>query len=345
MRDGSIVARSITTTSGTRKTRAKDNMQGLVLTIHLVAGTANGLQTAEIDNWIGKVFVAPRTDLPSMLQQPDLKGLGVYVLIGDDPNQINRSIVYIGQGHIATRLAQHSSDNAKEFWGNKTLAVVAKDNSLNTADCLYLESRLIELASNAKTATLTNGQYPSLPNMTATDKTRVENFLAQIQVLLPVLNINFFVPPPKLSVLPRQTIQSNSVIQGFQNHSVPVSAQSESPEFVLVTGTVSAEAEIVNSKFVVRQGATVSPNQKPALGSSTSSLINQLRADGRLVDNPATGKWTFSQDVEFSSPSAAAAVICGYQVNGRTYWKVKNTGETYNDWDVARVNAVLPVMP
>ncbi len=52
-------------------------MSGRVLTIHLVEGTANGLQTAEIDGWIGKVLVAPRTDLPTLLQQPDLKGLGV----------------------------------------------------------------------------------------------------------------------------------------------------------------------------------------------------------------------------------------------------------------------------
>ena len=120
-------------------------MSGRVLTIHLLEGTANGIQTAEIDNWIGKVFVAPRTDLPTLLQQPDLKGLGVYVLIGDDPNQINRSIIYIGQGQVANRLTQHSSDKAKSFWDNKTLVVVAKDDSLNAADCLYLESMLIVL--------------------------------------------------------------------------------------------------------------------------------------------------------------------------------------------------------
>ena len=316
-------------------------MQGRVLTIHLVEGTANGLQTAEIDNWIGKVFVAPKTDLPSLLQQPELKGLGAYVLIGDDPNQINRNIIYIGQGNIANRLTQHSSDNAKAFWDNKTLVVVAKDNSLNTADCLYLESRLIELAGNAKSSTLTNGQYPSLPNMAATDKTRVENFLAQIQVLLPVLNINFFVAPPKLLQPVLQPAQASSQAHITSlNSQIPLTPSSPNPTFVLTTGIVYAEAELVNNKFVVRQGAMVSVSEKPGLGPSGSALRKQLRQDGKLIDGSQNGLWIFNQDVDFTSPSAAASVICGYRVSGPQYWKVKGTNQTYDDWQQAQIQSV-----
>ncbi len=74
-------------------------MSGRVLTIHLVEGTANGLQTAQIDGWIGKVFVAPKTDLLNLLQQSELnsQGLGVYVLIGDDPDNSNKSVIYVGK--------------------------------------------------------------------------------------------------------------------------------------------------------------------------------------------------------------------------------------------------------
>lgn len=253
-------------------------MTGRVLTIHLVEGSANGLQTAEIDNWIGKVFVAPRTDLPTLLQQPEMKGLGAYVLIGDDPNQINRNIIYVGQGHVANRLTQHSADATKAFWDNKTLVVVAKDNSLNTADCLYLESRLIELASNAKSSTLTNGQHPALPNMAATDKTRVENFLAQIQVLLPVLNINFFVAPPKLPQAISQVAQPLAKTQTVsQNGQGQIAPPVPSPTFILVTGKVQAEAQLVNNKFVVRRGAIVSASETSGLGPYGSALRTQLR--------------------------------------------------------------------
>lgn len=33
------------------------------------------------------------------------------------------------------------------------------------------------------------------------------------------------------------------------------------------------------------------------------------------------GKLMFKKDYEFSSPSAAAATIVGYPINGRTCWK------------------------
>ena len=316
-------------------------MTGRVLTIHLVEGSANGLQTAEIDNWIGKVFVAPKTDLPTLLQQPELKGLGAYVLIGDDPNQISRNIIYIGQGHVTNRLTQHSSDGTKSFWDNKTLVVVAKDNSLNTADCLYLESRLIELAGNARLSTLTNGQHPALPNMAAPDKTRVENFLAQIQVLLPVLNINFFITPPKLPQAAPQTTQPLPKTQtASQNGPGQIAAPVPLPTFVLATGTVRAEAQLVNNRFVVRQGAVVSASETRGLGPYGSALRKQLRQDGRLVDDPQSGHCTFSQDVDFASPSAAACTICGYRVNGPQYWKVKGTSQSYDDWQQAQVKAV-----
>ncbi len=109
-------------------------MTGRVLTIHLLKGTANGIQTAEIDNWIGKVFVAPRTDLPTIVQQQEIKdALGVYVLVGDDPNQFGKNIIYVGQGSVTSRLAIHNKDTDKDYWDSKTLVVVAKDGSLNTA--------------------------------------------------------------------------------------------------------------------------------------------------------------------------------------------------------------------
>ena len=329
MRDGSTVARSITKINEICKTRAKDNMQGRVLTIHLVEGTASGLQTAEIDNWIGKVFVAPRPELPNLLRQPELRGLGVYILIGDDPNQTGRNIIYIGQGALGGRLNIHSSDKDKAFWDNKTIVVTG---NLNNSACLYLESRLIELAVKAGIAEVTNGQKPSLPYMSNPDKTTAENFLEQIQVLLPVLNVDYFVQPPtitsRLGSLPTTaTKQIGSIAQ-------------VSPRFVFVTGGVSAEAELINNKFVVIEGSLVNPIDAASIGKSNSALRSQLRASGKLVDDITAGRWIFSEDVAFNSPSAAAAVVSGFSVAGPQVWKIKDTQQTYGAWQQAQVDLV-----
>ena len=320
-------------------------MSSRVLTIHLVEGTANGLQTAEIDNWIGEVFVAPKPDLPNLLKQPELQGLGVYVLVGDDPNQSNQSIIYIGQGQVKDRLTKHTADQDKDFWDNKTVAIVAKNGSLNTADCHYLESRLISLAQQSGFSTVRNIQNPNLPYLAPTDKTRVENFLEQIQVLLPVLNINFFAPPIKLPQPLAQRVHTVSAIQGTQPVATPPSPAvlPLPPRFVLTTRSVSAEAELVSNRFVVLKGGIINANEKQSIGKSYSALRSRLRAIGKLIDDAKSGRWISTDDIEFSSPSAAAAVICGYSVAGPTVWVVKNTTQTYGQWSQAQINA-MPIV-
>lgn len=321
-------------------------MQGRVLTIHLVEGTATGLQTAEVDNWIGKVFVSAKTALPMMLKQQEIKdALGVYVLVGDDPNQFGKNIIYIGQGNVASRLITHSKDDDKDYWDNKTLAVVAKDGSLNTADCLYLESRLIELAKKSSLANVRNQTNPSPPFLSATDKTRVENFLMQIQTLLPVLNINFFTPPP---VLPMPILRAIPVTDPFQTAPTVVirngtetlePALLVSPRFVLDRPFAKAEAELVTNSFVVLKGSTINADQKPSIGKLYSALRLQLKSSGKLVNDLQSGKWIFTENVAFTSPSAAGAVICGSSVNGREYWKVKDSMLTYGDWLQAQITS------
>ncbi len=306
-------------------------MPSWVLIIHLLDGTSNGIQTAQIDNWIGKVFVAPRPDLPALLQQPELSGLGVYILIGDDPNQFGRKIIYIGEGFVSSRLKLHSSSNDKAFWDNKTVVVVG---DLNNSACLYLESRLIELAVKSGVAEVKNDQKPALPYMAAHDKATAENFLAQIQVLLPVLNIDYFVQPPAVTPAPgnSSTTKKPSVFV------VPAS-----PRFVFATQNVTAEAEQISSKFVVLKGSVVSPNEAASIGKSNSTLRSQLRANEKLVDDTLSGKWVFSDDVAFNSPSAAAAVICGLSIAGPAVWKVKGGTQTYGEWLQSQVDVASSV--
>lgn len=306
-------------------------MSGRVITIHLVEGSANGLQTVEIDGWIGEVFVAPKTDLATFLQQPELQGLGVYVLVGDDPQNFNQNTVYIGQGQVKVRLTQHVSDQDKDYWDGKTIAIIAKDNSLNTADCHYLESRLIELARKSGTCTVKNIQKPAPTHLVATDKTKAENFLAQILVLLPVLNIDYFAQSP--------TITPTAASYSSPAKKQTVSPMPTSPRFVLKSGAVTADAELVNNKFIVLKGSLVNPTEANSVGKSNSALRSQLKANEKITSDTSSGKWVFSEDVAFNSPSAAAAVICGFSIAGPQVWKIKNTQQTYGEWQQAQVNS------
>ncbi len=310
-------------------------MSQSVITIHLVEGVANKLHTAEIAGWIGQIIVAPKLELSNLLQRPEVQGLGIYVLIGDDPQRPDRKQIYVGQGNVTARLNIHNKDATKVFWDDKVVVIVAKDGSLNAAHCLHIESRLIELAAKADFATSANKQTPPLPPMYAPDKAIAENFLENIRVLLPVLRVDYFTPP--------LTAKASSVSLAATNAGAgpgPV----QTPTFHLNVGNASAEALLINDDFVVKQGAIINPAEG-ALSKSYSTLRASLQKNGMLAVDQQTKVLTLTQDVVFASPSAAAAVICGYNINGPQNWKVKGTQQTYRDWDQARASAVTPTTP
>ena len=57
----------------------------------------------------------------------------------------------------------------------------------------YLESRLVQLAIEAKTAQIDNGNSPSLPTLHEADISDMEYFLEQIKLILPVMGFKFLI--------------------------------------------------------------------------------------------------------------------------------------------------------
>ena len=59
---------------------------------------------------------------------------------------------------------------------------------------------------------------------------------------------------------------------------------------------------------------------------------NKLIEEGKMVEE--SDHWVFRQDVEFGSPSAAAAVIHGGSANGLSAWK-DGKGRTLKELEAA----------
>ena len=91
--------------------------QGRSIRLFLVDGTPNGLLTAEIMNWTGHVLTGPRSKLGELVQRPEVGRTGIYFLVGADPENSFRSLVYIGESDdVGKRLKQH---NKPEEQGGK----------------------------------------------------------------------------------------------------------------------------------------------------------------------------------------------------------------------------------
>jgi len=264
-----------------------------VLTVLVTSGDPDGVRVVEKSNWTGQGIVFGRSDLPAALAQ-DLKRPGVYVLIGDDLDGGFDRQIYVGQGEdVGGRLKQHLGDNAKEFWTD-TIVFVAKDGALNRADILYLESRLVDLAHDAKRARVANGNRPSLPIMSAIDLAKADGFVIEMLPIFPLLSLQAFEKP------------AASTVGGLRRY------------FLSGPGA-KGEGEDRPDGFLVFAGATARVAEVASIGSASSKARSQLVTNGTLVVEGDSYRLT--SDHLFSSPSTAAMVLLARTANGRVEWK------------------------
>jgi len=271
-------------------------MPSATIKLFLPCGDAKGLRTAEISNWTGKAIAAPRTELDELLQREEVDKPGIYILSGVDPVS-GSPRAYIGEAEIIRdRLKQHRT---KEFW-TSAIVFVSKDENLTKAHVRYLENRLLSEASKVGRFTLEQNQA-SGSRLPESDREDMEVFLSRIHQLLPVLGSDLLIPIAQ----PAANQQSGGIL------------------FCRMKGA-EARGHRTPDGFVVLQGSTavLQERQSAKRWPYVVALRKKLIADGTLVQK--NGFYLFIRDFEFSSPSAAAAVIEGGSANGLIEWRTKD---------------------
>jgi len=261
--------------------------------IFLVQGSPSSVRTAELSNWTGKAVAGPRSQIEDILKREEANKPGVYFLTGINP-ETGRNKVYIGEAEvIKNRIKGHVS---KDFW--KTIVFfVSKDENLTKAHIKYLEGKLIEMTRFVGRYELENAQSSGshLPESDAAD---MDIFLFKMEQLLPILGQEFLKPVVKHEASKKK---SNLLYCKIKN--------------------LKATGWQTDSGFVVMKGSEAVLDERPSTqkykyaANLRKSLISEgivEKKDDRLI---------FVSDYEFSSPSAAAAVIHGGQANGLTAWK------------------------
>ncbi len=261
-------------------------MSGKTIRIFLADGEPTGILLAEISNWTGKVLVAPRSQLDQLSKREEVRRTGVYLLVGPDPDDPSRPLAYIGEGdNVLKRLLHHNKDDDKEFW-ERTVVIVSKDENLTKSHVRYLESRLIKLGQDARRAKLANGTAPEPTKLPEPDEADMEAFLAEVQMVLPVLGLDFTQPKPGAAGGP-----------------------AGSPVFELHQVGAHATAQEIEGQFVVFAGSTARRKGVPSW-QSYKSLRDKLVAQGALVEHTTDPSLlVFPEDVAFNSPSAAALYV------------------------------------
>jgi|LakMenE01Jun11ns_1017448.scaffolds.fasta_scaffold9925609_3 hypothetical protein len=261
--------------------------------IFLVHGDPKRLRTAELSNWTGKAVAGPRSEFEGVVSREEAEGSGIYFLSGSDPDS-GKPAIYIGEAeYIRDRLKAHLQ---KDFW-NHVVFFVSKDENLTKSHIRYLEGKLIDQARDAGRAHLVNNQS-SGARLPESDRADLETYLEKVNQLLPVLGIELLVPTTVKPDPGREVEILTCEIKG-----------------------VKATGQLTPNGFLVLAGSQAVLAERPSTQKYPWALnIRQkLKAEGSLVLESEFLR--FARDVEFSSPSAAAAVIHGGHANGLTAWK------------------------
>ena len=269
---------------------------GKSVNLFLVNAKADSLVLASLMNWNATALKIPRVEVTKCMRA-ELLQPGVYFLICFDQETGAKS-VYIGEAdNVRTRLTQHIQDyNAekeKYYWNQ---AICFTGPNLNKTLVRYLEKRSVQLAKEANRYGILTQQTYSNTIISEPDKAGMEEFLDNMRIILGALGCE--------ALEPLDTHAKN---------------EKSDRRFYIKIGSVNAQGEVTADGFVVYKGATLNEktNQK-SLGKGITSLRESLMASGKVKD------FTTTEDILFTSPSAAADFLMGYSVSGPATWKDKN---------------------
>jgi hypothetical protein len=269
-------------------------MQPATIKLFLTDGKPAGIRTAEISNWTGKAIAGPHSELTQLLQREELLSPGIYFLTGVDADT-DKPTLYIGEAEsVAKRLKQHD----KREW-NQAAAFVSKDENLTKAHIRYFEGALIILAGQSNTVQLLNSAS-SGAKLPESDQAEMDVYLEKVLQLLPLLSLGGAVDAFKV-------IESES-------------SQAESLLTCTIKGLTAKGKRSANGLVVFKGSQAVKDSR--AMAEKWGKKRELYLEQGLLAVE--IDCLVFTTDFEFTSPSAAAAIICGGSTNGLTAWKNSN---------------------
>ena len=258
--------------------------------IYLPTGEPRGIRIADITTRIVLSVAIPRTELAVAKQRSELDHPGVYFLFGEDEDSA-KPIVYIGQTEDARkRLDDHNK--CKPFWKTAVFCL-SKSQNFTQAHIRYLEWYCLQQAKEIGRFELDNDQVSFSPtHVTEPMKAELHDVFDTIRMLIGTLGFPVFDPIAK---------------QDSHTHL-----------FFARGGGSDGSGELVADGFVVLKGSRARIEIAPSAIASVKPHRDKLIAAGILTEQ--NGEYIFTQDFEFPTPSAAAAVVLGRTANGWIEW-------------------------
>ncbi|MEM6269968.1 MAG: GIY-YIG nuclease family protein [Bacteroidota bacterium] len=300
----------------------------------LLDGTPEGPKTALITSWVGRATYSPVERAGEILKRAEFDRPGVYILKSPPQRHAFTERVYIGQsGTLRDRLRTHLAKSSRRSF-DAFVAFTSTDTLLNINSIKYLEHRLIKLAHDNKTSEVENKQDSKAPPMSEGKRYSMNDFLGNMQILLPLLGFEF-TNPTVLLTAPNQESAPSPEKEPAPDPVTPPSKKEESPiqqavDLYRIKSTrLKAFMYIKDGHIVVTKGSQMKYGVSKSIGANWIRLREKLMLEGLVVRD---GKhYRFTEDVVFSSTSAASSTVLGRQTAGPRSWVHTENGRTYRE--------------
>ena len=264
-------------------------IRGKSINLFLMDGDPSERIKCTMANWTGIAYKIPRTALDKCKDMDILKQSGVYFLFGTDKE--DNTVIYIGQAGIRKNgkgllLRVQESHTSIDYW-TEVVMFTTTNNSFGPTEISYLENRFCNLALEAKRYSVKNGNDPNPGNLTEEKESELEEFIDNAKIVMGTFGHKVFEPL--------------------------VTATTDEEILYATRNNAKATGKRVSDGFVVLRGSSITEKTTK----SCPDYVVQLR--NKSADKIMNGVLT--EDILFSSPSGAAAFVCGGSANGNIEWK------------------------
>lgn len=274
--------------------------RGKVITTHLRTGDPNGIRTVFISNKICEMIVFPKSEFEMVSKLDESSRPALYILLGEDENGVAQA--YIGETtNGVQRINNHK--NHKLFW-NKCLMFVAKDNSINKADVLYLERKSIELATDCSQYGVLNEKPGNEISLSNYQQDIMDEFFDDVRLLASFIGCPIFEKQEKIHTKKGDNL-FHITVREANAHAI---FNETDHSMRILKGSLLPQSTVPSYRDSEKRNAVIATMSKPT----------------------KDGYWELQRDYVLNSPSTAASYCAGRSCNGWEKW-VNDAGQSLDE--------------
>lgn len=294
-------------------------MRGKSIKLYIMGDNYKNLKTAELSNWTGKAYIGQRKHVQLLQSFEELSAPGIYFLISELEDSYQKRI-YIGEAdEVNGRISEQFK---KKDWWSDFVLFISKDTNLTKSHVRFLERELYEIARrNQTTIETTNGNTPPGSKLPISECDDMNDFNENIIFLLSNLGILNFTKTQSFEKDPTTMREHDNDIFYLN---VPG-----------IKGEVAKEAKliIVDGTYRLLSGSYIRKDHVNSFSSHNyAKLRKQLEDEGFFESSVSESFFKLCKNIDFKSPSAAAAIVRNSSMNGRKEWRLKS-GVTLDEYE------------